>query len=115
MPRRRTIDRTFSRDRSRRFWQRSTGSRSKVTDQAQWSARTAQTIRSKSPTSLKLALAQMRYGAHPFASRPAWRAEFRIVSRIVYGHDMIEGVRAVIVDKDNEPRWSPATPRRGVG
>ena len=35
-------------------------------------------------------------------------AEFRIVSRIVYGHDMIEGVRAVIVDKDNAPRWSPA-------
>ena len=35
------------------------------------------------------------------------RAEFRIVSRIVYGPDMIEGVRAVIVDKDNAPRWSP--------
>ena len=35
-------------------------------------------------------------------------AEFRIVSRIVYGPDMIEGVRAVIVDKDNAPRWSPA-------
>ena len=35
--------------------------------------------------------------------------EFRIVSRIVYGQDFYEGVRAVIVDKDNAPRWKPAT------
>ena len=36
------------------------------------------------------------------------RAEFCIVSRIVHGHDFYEGVRAVIVDKDNAPRWNPA-------
>ena len=37
------------------------------------------------------------------------RAEFRIVSRIIEGHDFYEGVRAVIVDKDNKPHWNPAT------
>ena len=37
------------------------------------------------------------------------RAEFRIVSRVIEGHDFYEGVRAVIVDKDNAPRWRPAT------
>ena len=35
------------------------------------------------------------------------RCEWRIVSRIVHGHDFYEGVRAVIVDKDNAPRWNP--------
>jgi enoyl-CoA hydratase len=35
------------------------------------------------------------------------RAEMRIVSRIVYDQDFYEGVRAVIVDKDNAPRWQP--------
>ena len=36
------------------------------------------------------------------------RTEFRIVSRIVRGHDFYEGMRAVIVDKDKAPRWRPA-------
>ncbi|KAF0118725.1 MAG: enoyl-CoA hydratase, partial [Xanthobacteraceae bacterium] len=39
----------------------------------------------------------------------AMKTEFRIVSRICRGHDFYEGVRAVIIDKDNAPRWSPAS------
>jgi len=69
---------------------------------------TAASIRTKSPTSLKIALAQMQRGASlDFAE--CMRTEFRIVSRVMRGHDFYEGVRAVIVDKDQKPRWQPAT------
>jgi enoyl-CoA hydratase len=108
MPRRRTIDRAFSQASVEAILGALDREAQQGTDQSQWSAATAQTIRSKSPTSLKLALAQMRYGAiHSLEACMA--AEFRIVSRIVYGHDMYEGVRAVIIDKDGHPRWSPAS------
>ena len=77
-------------------------------DDAGWAADTARTMRAKSPTSLKIALAQMRLGkTKPFEECMA--IEFRIVSRILYGHDLYEGVRAVIVDKDNKPVWRPGT------
>ncbi|MSO67899.1 MAG: enoyl-CoA hydratase/isomerase family protein [Pseudolabrys sp.] len=74
---------------------------------AEWAARTAALMRAKSPLSLKLALAQVRRGA-AWDFETCMRAEFRIVSRVIQGHDFNEGVRAVIVDKDNKPRWSPA-------
>jgi enoyl-CoA hydratase len=63
-------------------------------------------IRTKSPTSLKIALAQMRRGPRlDFAE--CMRTEFRIVSRVMHGHDFYEGIRAVILDKDQAPRWQP--------
>jgi enoyl-CoA hydratase len=68
----------------------------------------AATIRGKAPLSLKIALAQVRRGPH-WSFDDCMRAEFRIVSRIVRGVDFYEGVRAVIIDKDNAPRWRPAT------
>jgi enoyl-CoA hydratase len=73
-----------------------------------WAGEAARTIRTKSPTSLKLALAQVRAGK-AMSFEDAMITEFRIVSRICRGHDFYEGVRAVIVDKDNAPRWQPAS------
>jgi enoyl-CoA hydratase len=71
----------------------------------------AQTARAamlaKSPTSQAIALRQMQFGTEA-SFEEAMEAEFRIVSRICRGHDFYEGVRAVIVDKDNAPNWRPA-------
>ena len=75
---------------------------------AEWARKTAAAIRTKSPLSLKLALAQVRRGKG-WDFETCMQAEFRIVSRVIRGHDFYEGVRAVIVDKDNKPRWQPAT------
>ena len=65
-------------------------------------------MRTKSPTSLAVALEQMRRGGS-LDFEDAMRTEFRIVSRIIAGHDFYEGVRAAIIDKDGAPRWRPAT------
>ena len=37
-------------------------------------------------------------------------AEYALASRVVRTHDFREGVRALLIDKDNAPHWDPATP-----
>jgi enoyl-CoA hydratase len=66
----------------------------------------AATMRTKSPMSLCIAHEQMKRGSR-MSFAEAMRTEFRIVSRICYGADFCEGVRATIIDKDGAPRWSP--------
>ena len=62
-------------------------------------------ILDKSPTSQAIALRQMAVGPS-IDFDEALRVEYRIVSRVCRGRDFYEGVRALIVDKDNRPRWS---------
>jgi enoyl-CoA hydratase len=72
-----------------------------------WADDAAQTIRTKSPTSLKLAFRQLREGAK-LEFDDCMRMEFRLVNRIVAGRDFYEGVRATIIEKDGAPKWQPA-------
>jgi enoyl-CoA hydratase len=68
---------------------------------------TAATIRTKSPTSLKVTLALLRRGRF-LDFDECMRTEFRVASRVARGHDFYEGIRSVIIDKDRTPRWRPA-------
>ena len=69
----------------------------------------AETILTRSPTSLKVTLRALREARYLPGLREALAAEYRIATRLTDGHDFLEGVRAQLVDKDRAPRWSPAT------
>ncbi|MEW6254838.1 MAG: enoyl-CoA hydratase/isomerase family protein [Pseudomonadota bacterium] len=64
-------------------------------------------MRAACPTSLAITMEQMRRGP-ALTLAGALATEFRVVNRVARGHDFYEGVRAIIVDKDNAPRWEPA-------
>jgi enoyl-CoA hydratase len=107
MARTAAIDRLFAHDTVEAILAALDAEAGAASADAEWAGKTAAGMRTKSPLSMKLALAQVRRGADwDFAT--CMRAEFRIVSRVIEGHDFYEGVRAVIVDKDNRPRWNPA-------
>jgi enoyl-CoA hydratase len=97
---RQVIDRCFSADSVTAILERLDQ------DGSEFAARTAATIRSKSPTSLSIAFEQMRRGKS-LTFEEAMRVEFRIVTRIAEGHDFYEGVRATLIDKDGQPQWDP--------
>jgi enoyl-CoA hydratase len=105
--RRAAIDGLFAGDEVEGILRALDGHASSGSADADWAEVAAATIRTKSPTSLKLALSQVRQGKQwDFAT--CMQVEFRIVSRIIQGHDFYEGVRAVITDKDNSPHWQPS-------
>ncbi|XP_052531987.1 3-hydroxyisobutyryl-CoA hydrolase, mitochondrial isoform X2 [Tympanuchus pallidicinctus] len=66
-----------------------------------------ETINKMSPTSLKLALRQLREGAS-LSLQDVFTMEYRLSQACMRGHDFYEGVRAVLIDKDQSPRWKPA-------
>jgi enoyl-CoA hydratase len=78
-------------------------------DGSDWAQAQLAALKTKSPLSMKTALRQIRGGAAMADFAQYMAMEMRIAARIVVSHDFAEGVRAVIVDKDNAPRWSPAT------
>ena len=69
---------------------------------------TLKTLRSRSPTSVAIALGQMQRGPK-LDLEAALKLEFRIAQRVVRGHDYYEGVRTVLIDKGATPHWRPPT------
>lgn len=78
-------------------------------DDSDWAMKELATLRTKSPQTCKVALRQLASSAGLDDFSDNMRMEYRIGSRVLVRPDFAEGVRAVIVDKDNEPKWNPAT------
>jgi enoyl-CoA hydratase len=74
-----------------------------------WAREQLAVLKTKSPQTLKVAFHQLKLGGAMTRFADNMAMEYRIGARVVQRHDFLEGVRAVIVDKDNAPRWDPPT------
>jgi enoyl-CoA hydratase len=79
-------------------------------DGGEWAQATLAALATKSPQTCKVALRQLAASARMTDFADNMVMEFRIASRVLTRPDFAEGVRAVIVDKTNDPKWDPPTP-----
>lgn len=79
-------------------------------EDSDWARAELATIKSKSPLSCKVSLRLLREGAARDSFEDEMRAEYALASRVVMTHDFVEGVRALLIDKDNQPNWKPPVP-----
>ena len=68
---------------------------------------TADTLRTKSPTSMLVTHRQLR-GGDGLDFGAVMRREYRMACAFLDGHDFFEGIRSAVIDKDRNPRWNPA-------
>ncbi len=73
-----------------------------------WAQRTLETLGACSPTSLKVTFEQLRRG-RTLGFDDAMIMEFRLSQAFLARHDFHEGIRAIVIDKDNAPKWRPDT------
>jgi len=97
-----SIDRLFAHDTVEAIFE------ALQTDGSEWALAQLATLKAKSPQSLKVTLRQLRKGAELGSFAENMAMEYRLGGRVVRTHDFQEGVRSVIVDKDNQPHWRPA-------
>jgi enoyl-CoA hydratase/carnithine racemase len=71
-----------------------------------WSSQTVKLLRSRSPTMLAVTFAQLERG-RSLGLADAFRMELGMVAQCFEQGDFIEGIRALIIDKDNAPHWQP--------
>ena len=69
----------------------------------------ADLISTRSPIALAVTLASVRRAAGFTTLEEALIAEYRVSCAAVRSHDLVEGIRAQVVDKDRNPKWSPAS------
>ncbi|KAM9364075.1 3-hydroxyisobutyryl-CoA hydrolase, mitochondrial [Pholidichthys leucotaenia] len=77
-------------------------------DGSEFAQKQAETLSKMSPTSLKITFRQQQEGA-ALSLQDVLVMEYRLSQACMRGHDFYEGVRALLVDKDQNPRWNPST------
>lgn len=79
-------------------------------DASDWAQEQLRILQTKSPQSCKVALRQLAESRKLSSFGENMKMEYAIACRIIQSHDFREGVRAVIIDKDNAPKWRPSSP-----
>jgi enoyl-CoA hydratase/carnithine racemase len=75
---------------------------------AKWADETRTVLLTKSPTSLKITLRQLTIG-RDYDLEASLTLEYRLTQHVMAAHDFYEGVRAMLIDRDQTPHWRPAT------
>ncbi|WP_298401846.1 enoyl-CoA hydratase/isomerase family protein [Sphingobium sp.] len=78
-------------------------------DGGEWATKQLAVLSTKSPQTIKVALRQLVEGGRKQSFADNMAMEFGLACAMIRRPDFIEGVRAVIFDKDNAPVWTPAT------
>ncbi|HEY9499157.1 MAG TPA: enoyl-CoA hydratase/isomerase family protein [Terrimesophilobacter sp.] len=97
------IDECYSGDRAREIVSRLQASGVPEAEEA------ASVILTKSPTSVSVALESVRRARGLGTLEEVLDQEYRVSLRFIEGAEIVEGIRAQVIDKDRKPRWSPAT------
>lgn len=73
-----------------------------------WGREQLAIVREKSPLAVRLTFAQLRRGRGATLAE-ALRLEYRMVRHMLESGEFAEGVRALLIDKDKQPRWRHAS------
>ncbi|MFG2638433.1 enoyl-CoA hydratase/isomerase family protein [Streptomyces sp. NPDC048362] len=80
-----------------------------LTDGGPEAKEAAETLLGRSPTALKATLAALRRARRQGTLERVLDQEYRVSCAALSTPDLVEGIRAQVIDKDRTPRWSPAT------
>lgn len=79
-----------------------------VADSHEWAEKTAALMDTRSPLGMAVTLELLRRGRH-LSLEDCFRMELHLDQQWFEHGDLMEGVRALLIDKDKTPRWNPAT------
>jgi 3-hydroxyisobutyryl-CoA hydrolase len=79
-----------------------------LNDKSDWSMKQLKVLGRMSPMALKVVFKLLKH-CHNLTLADCLQLEYQITQNFINKSDFIEGVRALLIDKDNSPKWKPAT------